>query len=103
MSTADGSLKNILTQLIEKLGTDSQPVRIKSAWQKIAGSVFADFTEPVSFTGGRLVIAVSDSTRLYELSLRKNDLRESINAALGKKVIKEIRFKIGTIHKRGEI
>jgi hypothetical protein len=41
------------------------------------------------------VVLVSDTTRLYQLSLRTEAIRTSVNEKTGRVEVKEIRFKIG--------
>jgi predicted nucleic acid-binding Zn ribbon protein len=91
-------LKNIIKRIIRKIedkegGSETD---FPALWEKVAGKDASGHTKPVSLTKGRLVVNVSDSSRLYTLSLKKKELIEGLNKELKKK-IKEIRFKIGEI------
>ena len=66
-------------------------------WEKVVGKNVFKYTRPVTLKSGRLVVNVSDSSRLYELTLKRRELIKDINKHLKKKKIKEIRFKIGEI------
>jgi len=88
-----------------------------STWEKAVGKDISKHTKPRSFKSGRLVVNVSDSSRLYELTLKKHELIKDINRRLkdidrsgqsrggkpkgrigGKtRAVKEIRFRIGEV------
>jgi len=92
-------LKAVLKGIIGKLDKSSQSSRLMVIWKDILGEKEQAYTRLTSFRKGRLVVNVSDSTRLYDLTLRRRDLIREINERLeGKKTtVKEIRFKIGDI------
>ena len=93
----DTPLKNTIKSIIGKLGDENRGRNIQSAWEDVVGRDKASHTKLVSFRKGRLVVTVSDSTRLYELTLDQRRILKEVNAAITKKTVKEIRFKIGVI------
>ena len=94
--SGDRPLKDILSSVLQDLTEEKKGQKAAFAWEDAAGPEMRGHTRPLSFRGGRLVVAVSDSARLYELTLRKKELIEAMNARLEKKAVKDIRFKIGT-------
>ncbi len=92
-------LKNILKGIVGKLEErESKGHReLISIWEKVTGKDALKHTKPKSLKSGRLVVNVSDSSRLYELTLKRQELIKAINKQLKRKTIKEIRFKIGEI------
>jgi len=79
----------------ERLGKEE----IEDAWRISAGEAAARHAKPVSFKKASLVIDVANSSWLYELSIRKQELVKSLELQLKGKKIKEIRFRIGDIKK----
>jgi len=90
-------LKDIIKSVIQKLEKEDQGKSILGVWEKVLDKKTQKHTKPVSFRRGRLVANVSDSSRLYELTLRKKEIIKAMNIKLEKKKIKEIRFKIGEL------
>ena len=79
----------------ERLGEEE----IEDAWREAAGEAAAKHSKPVSFKKAVLAVNVANSSLLYELSVRKKDLLESLSARLKGKKVREIRFRIGEIKK----
>jgi len=90
-------LKDVLQGVMKKLDSGELAAEIINAWEKIIDTKDKKHTKPVSFKQGRLVVIVSDSSRLYDLTVKKKEIINIINAHLRKGKIKEIRFKIGEI------
>ncbi|MDD5439999.1 MAG: DUF721 domain-containing protein [Candidatus Omnitrophica bacterium] len=102
MTRENEPLKDIVARMLSAFKKGNERGKLVQAWHEAAGPAYSRHTEPVSFNRGRLVIVVSDSPRLYELTLEKKALQDTMNTILGKKMVREIRFKIGTVHTRGE-
>ena len=64
----------------------------------MVGPQIAARTEPVSFSGGTLTVAVAESVWRQELTLDKDQLIGRLNEALGKKLVREIYF-VATPHR----
>lgn len=91
-------LKDIVSGIIKKLTKKEEKKQaLKEAWEKAAGKEAAEHTKPNPVRKGRLVINVSDSARLYELTLRRKDILDALNSSIGKGKLKEIRFRVGDI------
>ena len=109
------AIKNIISKLEKGAKKDSELISI---WERVVGRDISKHTKPRSLKSGRLVVNVSDSSRLYELTLKRQELIKAINRQLKEKkthtgqtrgegpkgktrgqsqTIKEIRFKIGEI------
>ncbi len=90
-------LKDLLKNLLHKLDSERPEAAIQRVWEEICDEDTLAHTRPVSFSNGKLVVLVSDTTRLYQLSLRTEAIRTSVNEKTGRVEVKEIRFKIGKI------
>jgi predicted nucleic acid-binding Zn ribbon protein len=51
--------------------------------------------QPAAFKGDLLLVHVTNSTWIHQLQFLKHDIISKLNAALGKPMITEIKFKIG--------
>ena len=99
----EGVLQDILAKF--KCGALKENLDIVENWQKVIGKNIKDHTRPVSLKEGMLVVNVSDSSRLYELTLKKRKIVEDLNKILNKekktvkniRKVKDIRFRIGEI------
>ena len=87
-------LKNIIVKLEEEKGEDGGLIAV---WEKVVGKSTSKHTRPTSLKGERLVVIVGDSSRLYDLTLKKYQIIKNLNKNLKKKKIKEIRFRIGEV------
>jgi predicted nucleic acid-binding Zn ribbon protein len=93
-----GSLKSVLKGIIKDLGKKRlTEEEIKKAWGSAVGKKAASHTKPVSLKKARLVVNVDRSAWLYELTLKKREILEKLQAKLEAKKIKEIRFRIGEV------
>ena len=88
-------LKNIVKDIFGKLDSENKGVELITIWEKTFEEDIVKHTKLVSFSKGRLVVNVSDSSRLYELTLRRYELIKKLNRSIKKGKVKEIRFKIG--------
>jgi len=61
-------------------------------WNDVVGEQIARVTEAVKIERGVLVVRVKNGPWRNELSLLKNDVIEKMNASLGEKLVKDIRF-----------
>jgi len=94
-------LKDLVKGIISDLEKrDEKEELLKEAWEKSVGKNNAKHTKIAFLKGKRLVVNVSDSTRLYKLSLEKKSLINKLNESIkSKKKIKEIQFRIKNIKK----
>ncbi len=69
---------------------------IKKIWEEMVGKQAAKHSRPTSIRKGKLTVLVTNSSWLYELSTKKQELLDHIKTKI-KKEITEIHFKIGQI------
>jgi len=67
--------------------------RALNSWKLIAGDA-ASHSEPLRFQGGVMVVSVSSSGWMNELSMRKNELLRRLERDVGEGVVKDIRFQM---------
>ena len=65
-------------------------------WDAAVGETIAQNDRPAAFTGKLLIVQVNSSAWIHQLQFLKKDLISKLNAALGKPLVDEIKFKIGT-------
>ena len=63
------------------------------AWEEVAGDA-APHTHPFRFRGSTLIVEVDEPAWLTELSMRKTDILNRLERAVGSKVVEEIRFEM---------
>lgn len=66
-------------------------------WNKVVGDTIAHQAQPAFVRGGILFVKCSSPAWMQQLQFMKGTIREELNRLLGKEVIKEIRFQIGTV------
>ena len=95
-------LRFALDRQIRKLGVSRRMEggRAMSAWSETVGPEIASRSTAEMFERGTLTVAVDDAAWRQELLLEKTLLVERLNAALGKKVVRDIFFVAGSRRKR---
>jgi hypothetical protein len=69
---------------------------LAAAWASILPKEIADHSDLESLRGGRLQVVVSDSATKFVLARQLNEmLVEALNSAVGKRLVREIDFRIG--------
>lgn len=63
-------------------------------WPDIVGERVAAHTKPLYIVDGNLHVHCQGSVWSQELTFRKSEIIEKINEALGKRAIKDIRYKV---------
>jgi len=99
MNKDKAPLKDVLKGLIDEIekkegGRDFDFVK---AWNKTVGKDIAKHTKPRNLRVGILSVNVSDSSRLYKLTLEKNAIISKLNKKIKNRKVKDIRFRIGEI------
>jgi len=85
-------LKSVLTS-IEMPGDLELKNRVFAAWDDIAGDA-APHAHPFRFRGSTLIIEVTAPAWLTELSMKKADIVNGLERAVGKRVVEDIRFQV---------
>ena len=79
------------------LTTKMKGYAVWGVWDQAVGETVAQQAQPNFVRGGILFVKCSSSTWMQQLQFMKGKIREELNRLLGKEVVKEIRFQIGTI------
>lgn len=64
-----------------------------TSWQEVVGEQIAKVTHAQRMENGVLYVSVSTAPWRAELSMQRLEIMRKMNAALGKSVVKEIRFR----------
>jgi len=91
------TLRSVLDGLMKTLGLDD-PTQgiIYSNWVEIVGPEVAAVCRIERLSRGRLFLRTDSSAWSYELSMRREALRERINGFLNANKISEVHVKAGT-------
>ncbi len=81
-----------------RAASDLEMTMIWDMWDRVVGEVIAENAKPGAFRDGVLIINVSSSVWLQQLGFLKHDMQKNLNRAIGKNIIKQIRFKIASLH-----
>ncbi len=93
-------IKTILDTALGKFrpASDLDMTMIWDIWDNVVGEMIAENAKPGAFRDGILRVNVSSSVWLHQLRFLKHDMELNINRAIGKDIVKEIKFKIANIH-----
>lgn len=96
MTSAHSDLSASLRDLLRRAEAryPDQAHRVWEVWESAVGPEVARRSSPVSLQGGRLLVAVSTSAWVQQLSFLRERLREALNQALGQNVVRDIRFRL---------
>lgn len=95
LTRIDDILKNSLGNL--NLGSSFKVAPIWQAWSEIAGASIAQRSTPEFISGDTLVVGVTNSVWLYELTLQKKQLLAKVKARFPDITLNDIRFQIGQV------
>lgn len=76
---------------------DENLAQVWGLWDRAVGDGIAQNARPAAFKGNLLLVNVISSTWMHQLQFLKNDIIKQLNQALGKELVKEIKFKIGPV------
>ena len=90
----------ILSKALESFrpSSDLEMTRIWDLWNSTLDQGVAANSKPGAFKDGILIVHVSSSVWVQHLRFMENDLKTKINLALERPLVKELRFKIATLH-----
>lgn len=88
-------VKEALRRLTASLGIARKlgEYEVITSWEELVGEQIARVTKPERIERGILVVSVDSAPWRTELSMRRLEIVEHINHAVGRRVIKEIRFR----------
>ena len=87
----DKAIKNYRVESDEELS------HVWSLWNGLVGEAIAKNAQPAAFKGKLLLVHVTSSTWMHQLQFMKEEIKAKVNNALGKNLIEEIKFKIGSV------
>jgi hypothetical protein len=90
-----GAVKGALHRL--NLDTKMRGYAVWGVWDQAVGETVAQQAQPTFVRGGILFVKCSSSTWMQQLQFMKGTICKELNRLLGKEVVKEIRFQMGTI------
>lgn len=90
-----GILENVLRTYRRQ--SDAELMRIWEIWDMVVGDQIAQKAQPEAFKGKFLWVHVTHSGLIQELQFSKQRMITKINHAFGKKIIHDIKFKVGPI------
>ena len=88
-------ISSALEQFAKDLGI-SRPLSqysVLTSWQEIVGEQIARVTKAERIEDGVLLVRVSTAPWRAELSLRRGEILEKLNAVAGRGIVREIRFR----------
>jgi len=93
------AIGDVLKETLKKLVSPSRPSEegVLILWEAAAGTAAAKHSKPIDIKKSELIVSVDSSSWLYEMTMRKKAILKSLEGKFGKKVIKNIRFRIGEI------
>jgi predicted nucleic acid-binding Zn ribbon protein len=90
VSTA-AALKELAQRL--RIARTLSEYEVLTSWRELVGDQVARVAVPERIERGILFVSVSNPSWRSELTMRRLEIRELINQAVGNKVVKEIRFR----------
>lgn len=92
--TKTQKIDNVFAQLFKDLGIDRAIEQNKAVvqWSDIVGERIAEVSDAQKIENGVLFIRVSSPVWRNELSFMKENLMETLNKALKKNIVKDIKF-----------
>jgi predicted nucleic acid-binding Zn ribbon protein len=70
--------------------------QIWHVWDRAVGPLIAENAHPAGFKGNILLVYANSSAWVQQLRFLKQDVIEKLNRELGKDLVSDIRFKVGT-------
>ncbi len=99
MQNIRGILRNVISQ--EGMERKLDECEALLVWDDVAPTL-AVRTQPVAISRGRLVINVTDSVILHQLTFYKKEYVDKINLMLGRRIVRDITFRVGNVERRGQ-
>jgi predicted nucleic acid-binding Zn ribbon protein len=70
---------------------------IFSLWDEVVGAAVAKIASPAGFKGKILLVNVVSSVWIQELQYHRKEIIRKLNEALGKELVCDIKFRIGSV------
>ncbi len=85
-------LSSVMTGL-EMPGDIEAKGKVFFAWEEAVGDAAA-YAEPFRFRGSTLIVEVTEPAWINELSMRKTDIVNRLERAVGERVVEDIKFEV---------
>ena len=94
-------LGTILQQALKasRIDVDLDACKLWQYWKDIVGPAVAENAQPEAIKGKSLLVNVSSAPWMQQLQFLKPELIEKLNETLGKEIVGEIRFRIGSVNR----
>ena len=88
------SVKDLILQALREQGLETplQQKRLVESWPMVAGPAIARYTLNTYIYNQTLFVRLSNPALRADLSMRRQELTQKLNAAVGEQVITDIRF-----------
>lgn len=88
------SVGNLILQALREQGLETplQQKRLVEAWPLVAGPLIARYTLNVSIYNQTLYVRLSNPALRADLSMRRTEFVQRLNAVVGEQVIVDVRF-----------
>ena len=88
------SIKDLILRNLHEQGLETplQQKRLIDAWPAVAGEMVARYTQNAVIRNQTLYVHLSSPALRAELSMRRQELVQQLNAKVGSQVIADIRF-----------
>ena len=88
------SVKDLILRTLREQGLETplQQKRVVEAWPQIAGQLIANYTLNTYIYNQTLYVRLSNPALRADLSMRKQEFTQKLNAVVGEQVIVDIRF-----------
>ncbi len=88
------SIAELLRSNLRRQGLETPLLqkRLVEAWPAVAGSVISRYTTNIYIRNQTLFVHLSSPALRADLSMRRKELTERLNAAVGSRVIVDIKF-----------
>lgn len=90
------SLAEIISSLSGPQGLpfDLRDMEIWQIWEDVVGQVISSYAKPSMIRNGILTVGVKQPIWLQELKFMAEEIRAKLNKRLGRKAVRDIRFKL---------
>ncbi len=86
------TMKEALNEMLKtyRLDTKLGETKVINAWEKVMGAVIAKYTKEVRVRDGVLYITLTSAAVKQELSYRRTEIAQQLNAECGADIIREV-------------
>ncbi|MBI5746942.1 MAG: DUF721 domain-containing protein [Nitrospirae bacterium] len=91
-------ISSVINNLSKSLGFEQKMVElsIQKRWGEIMGGKIANHTMPGQIRYKKLYIEVDNPVWMHQLLFLKDEILNRVNRSIGREIINEVRFKLGT-------